>query len=264
MSGALELPSTSSRYTVPIMPMHSHRILRKHPTYTRLLIMLSLLMAWGPFSQTFAGGGRISAILFAAVLAMAVIEVSPNRRAIVHSVFLAAPDILLQLADALFTVPRWGVVVALVSSGAFLAYVIVLLGRDILTQTSVSSDTIRGAITIYLLLGLFWVTIYSVLALTDPGAITFSDALAREAGSNPREYSSVLQYFSFVTLTTLGYGDISPISPFARFAATTEAIVGQLFIAITVARLVGLQIAGSGDSAENESSAAHRTLTGPE
>ncbi len=224
---------------------HSHRILRKHPTYTRLLITLVLLMAWGPFSRTISWGGRISAVLFAAVLAMAVIEVSPNRRAIVHSILLAAPGILLQLADALFIVPRWAVMVALVSSGAFLAYVIVLLGHDILTQTSVNSDTIRGAITIYLLLGLFWVTIYSVLVLADPGAIAFSDALAREAGSNPREFYSVLQYFSFVTLTTLGYGDISPISPFARFAATSEAIIGQLYIAITVARLVGLQIAGS-------------------
>jgi len=204
--------------------------------------MLSALIVWGPFSKAVSGGGRISSLLFTAVLVTAVVEVSPNRRAVVHSLALGGPAIVAQMLGAVLQLPRWGTVVVLVSTGAFLGYIVVLLLRDILSHRTVTAETIRGAVTIYILLGVFWITIYAVILVLRPEAFVFSDALRAEVGTNANQHFSVLEYFSFVTLTTLGYGDISPVSPLARVAATTEAVVGQLFIAITIARLVGLQV----------------------
>ena len=222
------------------------RILRAHPTYTRLFVAVAVLVLWGPFSKTIPGGGRISGILFAAVLATAVIEVSPDRRAVGRSLLLGGPAILAQLTGAAATsLPAWGTALVLASTGAFLGYVLALLLKDILSHETVTVETIRGAVTIYLLIGLAWITIYALILLADPGAIAFSDALRAQVGNRPEEYFSILEYFSFVTLTTLGYGDISPVTPVARIAAGTEAVVGQLYIAITIARLVGLQIAAS-------------------
>jgi hypothetical protein len=102
----------------------------------------------------------------------------------------------------------------------------------------VSAHRIRGAIVVYLLIGALFGFLYFIVVSLDPGAIRLvierdaadTEALRRELG-----------YFSLVTLTTVGYGDITPVSPLARTLATLEAITGQLYIAITLARLVSNQ-----------------------
>ena len=88
----------------------------------------------------------------------------------------------------------------------------------------------------FLLLGLCWAFIYALIEVLNPGS--FSVASITTAGS-----SSAYTYFSFVTLTTLGYGDISPVAQVARSFAILEAITGQMYLAVLVARLVGTQIA---------------------
>ena len=93
---------------------------------------------------------------------------------------------------------------------------------------------IEGAIAVYLLLGLAWAYAYQLLAYLDPGA--YSGAVTASGG-----FSS-WTYFSFVTLATLGYGDIAPVHPVARSLATAEAITGQLYLAILIARLVSEEL----------------------
>ena len=93
---------------------------------------------------------------------------------------------------------------------------------------------IQGAVAAYLLLGLAWAYAYQLIAYADPGA--FSGAVTASIG-----FSS-WTYFSFVTLATLGYGDISPVHPVARSLATSEAITGQLYLAILIARLVSQEL----------------------
>lgn len=109
----------------------------------------------------------------------------------------------------------------------------------VLRQGRVTSHRIQGAIAVYLMLGLIWGFAYSLVELHHPGSFnlpgTAIDA-ARESDENMRD----LVYFSFVTLTTLGYGDIAPKSPHARTLATLEALVGQLYLVILIARLVSL------------------------
>ncbi len=100
-------------------------------------------------------------------------------------------------------------------------------------------NRIVGTICIYLLIGIIWSIAYSVVDIIDPGSFRGLNATAID------EKHSELIYFSFVTLTTLGYGDIAPIKPIARTLAYFEAIAGQFYLAVMVAGLVGAHIARS-------------------
>lgn len=99
----------------------------------------------------------------------------------------------------------------------------------------VTLHRIQGATAVYLLLGLAWASAYELVAIRHPDA--FSGAIG--SGENPMQH---WLYFSFVTLTTMGYGDITPVHPVARSLAVLEALVGQLYPAILLARLVSLEV----------------------
>ncbi|MDP2827118.1 MAG: potassium channel family protein [Sulfuricellaceae bacterium] len=101
----------------------------------------------------------------------------------------------------------------------------------------VTSHRIKGAVAVFLLLGLVWAHAYELLHLLHPEA--FSGAVG---SAGPQTWI----YYSFVTLTTMGYGDITPVHPVARSLAISEALIGQLYVATTLARLVALQV-GSGN-----------------
>jgi voltage-gated potassium channel len=96
----------------------------------------------------------------------------------------------------------------------------------------VQADTVFAGLCVYMLAGVGWTYAYGLAQLADPGALKSATAGVLELND--------LFYFSFVTLTTLGYGDITPVSPAARMAVTLESIFGQLFVAVFIARLVGL------------------------
>jgi len=119
-----------------------------------------------------------------------------------------------------------------------------LLAMVVLVQTfragPVSVHRVHGAVAAYLLLGLGWGYAYELVAALDPGA--FASGLAIP----PRDRGLI--YFSFVTLTTVGYGDVTPVNPAARSLALMEALTGQLYPAILLARLVTLHTQESGKS----------------
>lgn len=109
----------------------------------------------------------------------------------------------------------------------------------IFKEGRITGRHIQGAIAVYLLLGLMWAFLYHILALTLPGAFLESGAIPQDTAGEMR---SDLTYFSFVTLTTVGYGDIIPVHPLARMLVMLEALIGQLFPAILLAWLVSMQI----------------------
>jgi hypothetical protein len=137
--------------------------------------------------------------------------------------------------------PSSGIEVATAVSG--LAS-IVTLSAVVLAQVfragPVNRHRILGAIAVYLLLGLVWGEAYHALAIVDPNAFHPADPLV----ANPQRWL----YYSFVTLTTVGYGDITPFSPLARSLAILEALTGQLYPAILLARLVALEVGSKKDS----------------
>jgi hypothetical protein len=111
----------------------------------------------------------------------------------------------------------------------------VIVGTGVFRPGRVTLDRVMGAIVLYLLLGLVFAFAYESVFRQVPGA--FAGALD---GPDTLERWA---YFSFVTLTTVGYGDITPVAKIARALATFEAFIGQLYPAIILARLVSLQIA---------------------
>ena len=108
--------------------------------------------------------------------------------------------------------------------------------RQVLFTGTIDANKIVGAICIYLLLGLIWAILYLFIAQVAPGA--FNGIPQAPWLDN---FATAI-YFSFVTITTLGYGDISPALPFARFLVIMEAIVGVFYMAILVASLIGVSL----------------------
>ena len=109
--------------------------------------------------------------------------------------------------------------------------------KQVLFVGDIDSNKIVGSLTLYILLGLIWATIYLLILVTDPQAFSGIDT-----GSWQETFSRVA-YYSFVTLTTLGYGDILPTNHIAEFFVYMEAIVGVFYMAIIVSSLISLRLA---------------------
>ena len=116
-------------------------------------------------------------------------------------------------------------------STVFFFYCAWLIVKSIFAEKEVTADMLCGAVISYLLLGIAWTGLYGLIVILDPNAFTI------QVGND--DSGGALLYYSFVTLTTLGYGDILPLSEMARTAAFLEAVAGVMFAAIFVAALVG-------------------------
>jgi len=120
-----------------------------------------------------------------------------------------------------------------------LVLLIGLVVRQVFREGPITLQRIQGAVAVYMLLGLMWQALYEAICAVWPDAFRFSQEPATQ-----QDLTASLAYYSFVTLTTMGYGDIAPVHPAARSAAILEALTGQLFPAILIARLVGMELAG--------------------
>ena len=108
---------------------------------------------------------------------------------------------------------------------------IMLIQRSAFSTQQVTGDTLKGGIAVYVLLGIAWAIFYEIIYALNPGSFN---------GINPSQAQADLLHFSFITLTTVGYGDIHPVLTAARVATTMEAISGVMYPAILISRLVSL------------------------
>ncbi len=129
----------------------------------------------------------------------------------------------------------------MLTDAVLFALVLGVLAAVVLVQVfragPITAGRIVGAVVFYLLLGLMWANVYTIVVLVRPEAFQFP-----VAPRSANELVAQLIYFSFVTLTTTGYGDVLPLHPLARSLANLEALVGQLYPAILIARLVSLEL----------------------
>lgn len=116
------------------------------------------------------------------------------------------------------------------------------LCESVFGDGDVDLDRIIGAICIFFVIGLVWTFLYVLLTIIQPGSFAIP---ASQTPGIQQEMLGELMYFSYVTLTTLGYGDVIPVTQPSRTLATIEAMTGQLYIAIIIARLVGMHISQS-------------------
>jgi ion channel len=174
-------------------------------------------------------------VTLAMVLACGVMVVSDRKSLIVFGWLVGVAALLVDVATWLSSNP-----LLLALRDTLLLLFLVLLNAVILIRVfregPVNRHRIQGSILAYVVLGLIWSQAYQLVEIVHPGAFNLPAALTDEARSVS------LNYFSFVTLTTVGYGDITPVLPISRSLATLEALTGQLFPAILIARLVALEI----------------------
>lgn len=225
-----------------------------------LLLALVVMLLLHPILLEL-GYARLLNLAWVGVLALAIyctgnLPRRPSRAwwmAIV--LLLALPSLCLRLA--MFSMVDTRGILLLASSSIapiFLTVVAFVVMRSVLSAGTVTGEKIYGAVSVYLLLGLIWSSLYAVVELLFPGSFhTPSGAmLVSEKGATavlPGSEAGFL-YYSFTTLTTLGYGDIVPAAPLAQTLAWMEAATGQLFLAVTIARLVGLSITSPPPSSE--------------
>jgi hypothetical protein len=127
-----------------------------------------------------------------------------------------------------------------------------LIVNSLFNSDALSADSIFGAVCGYLFLGLGWAVLYLMIEGARPHSFAASPALLGTQ-EPARIDPSVLSYYSFVTLTTVGYGDVTPVSPLTRTLAWIEAITGQFYLAVVVAGLVS-KIATKTDPDQNRAS----------
>ncbi len=175
-------------------------------------------------------------VFVSAVLISGMYAVSHKRSTFITGLVLGLPVLMIQWMGYFFETPTIPIVRELLGI-AFSGYLGCAIISFIFREEKVTSDLINGAICVYFLIGFMFTYVFSALEAAHPGSFAMSNADLIH-----RQYFS---YFSYVTLTTLGYGDITPVSNVARSLAVLESMIGQLYIAVTIARLVGLHIAHS-------------------
>ncbi len=219
---------------------------RLHYRHAYLLGALSLLLIVHPFLVERVLGIALVELFVLLTLIASVIICAKTRKQVGISVSLA---VLMEIARW-FYVPGQRIIMPVLAL-LFFGYVASLLLRTVFVESRrVSSDSICGAVSVYLIFGLLWTFAYSILETQLPGSFLVNGALI-EGGAGFERFIG----FSFVTLTTLGYGNIVPMNPRADALSNAEAIVGQVYLTVLVARLVGTYLSQSSresDSREGE------------
>ena len=201
--------------------------------YRQLLIVLIVVFCISPFLK--AGIGSILSALMLLYTIVWIIR-SFALPKISFSVYIAIAFLGfgLQVISSMGWTTSFNSVFALLAQTIFAIYLGVAaywIARDIINAGTVTVDTVSGGISVYLLIGFVWAFFYGIVATLDVNA--FSEELFLQDS-----YLKVL-HFSFTTLTTLGYGDIVPVSEIAQVLANMEAIIGQMYSTVFIAILVG-------------------------
>jgi len=212
--------------------------------YRNLTIALTLLFVSSPALDKFFGSSRIDSYLVAGFLIFALFQITRRRADLVIGLVLGIPAVASGIFNAVTPDTPTINAIPTILGAAFLGFLVWRIFKDIFFGNRITSEQIFGSVCAYLLIGLMFSSIYGFIFLVDPNAFAFSDSLTNYLTIEHEDQNfGIFTYFSFVTMTSLGYGDMAPISEMARTLAWIQAVLGQLYLAITVAALVGIHIA---------------------
>lgn len=215
------------------------QFIRDIPRNAALLVVLLLMIVVSP-SIPEGNSGVLFELVFDSVLIAGVYSVGPGRH--------RWPFLLLTVVTLAV---RWGELLsggpqldvgALLITVLWLVYAVSIIIGHLFRRRDVTVDTILGSIVTYLLAAIAFTFAFEIVELLQPGSFS---GIPDQARSHRSELGSSMLYFSFVCITTMGYGDIVPVSDIARPLAVLEGVFGQLYLAVMIARLVGLHIASS-------------------
>jgi Ion channel len=184
-----------------------------------------------PFGQYLSDPGLLEGILLTVVLTSGVLAVGGRRNSLLLAAALAIPALVARWLWHYWSDPLlYGLSLAL--GTLLLLQVTMHLLRFIVRAPRVDAEVLAAGVATYLVIGLVWAMLYLLIGFLEPNAYQLAVGKALDP------FNAL--YFSFVTLTTIGYGDISPVAPIARMLAMLEAVTGVLFPAVLIARLVSM------------------------
>lgn len=200
----------------------------------RFLILIGLIMGLlvlVPILNRFIAVRMVLDLFLTAIAVSMVYTISSRKRHIIVGLFLAIV-MLSSVWVQYFYQNKTVAAISMIAGGFFIGVVMVNLLRFMFKTEEVTREVIYAAILLYLLAALVWAFVYTFLELIDPASFNISHG---QGLSN----LLVFQYYSFVTITTLGYGDITPVTEVAKAISVLEAVVGQIYLVVVVAWLVG-------------------------
>lgn len=218
-----------------------------HNRFTILLLSLIVFMLFTPLikelvtEETMVTGRLWILGISTGWVAAAAFAVSSRRRIAIIAVVLMFSSLALELYSTLLPSDLSALIFHLLRM-VYLGFIVIALLRHIFKPTIVTFDTISASLCIYLMMGAMWSNMYCILDLITPGTIAVVTQHVPIVTNNVIDRSYHMLYFSFVTLSTVGYGDLVPTTTVSRMFAVTEAIAGQIYLLVMVSRLVGLQV----------------------
>ena len=205
--------------------------------FLSLLIFIIAMIIVGPLVEEFIRLSILIDILWSAIFISAIYAVSQKKHHILIAVLLALP-MLGSIWAKYFVQLKALIVVGSLCGAAFILFTIIQMLIFIYSHKEVTRDLIVGAAVVYLLMALMWTFIFAVVETLHPGSFNIPQGQDIDA-------TRYFLYYSFVTLTTLGYGDITPATSLARSLCILEAVIGQLYLVVQVAWLVGVHVSQS-------------------
>lgn len=211
-----------------------------------LFLLIAIIFVIYPLQVVGLTSMVLVRLFFSLIVVAGVWAIGAGKKTFTLVAFIAAANLVFQwyreLSDA-----EWVIFANLIITILFESLLIIFILKRTTAPGPVNSYRIQGSIVVYLLVGVMFSSIYTLIYSIDNSVFNFSNKPA-----TLELCQANLTYFSFVTLTTLGYGDIQPVHPFSQAAATMEGLIGQLFPAIIIARLVSQSLASHSGSDEKK------------
>lgn len=195
--------------------------------------LLVMLLAAPAVGESFRG---IMTYAFIGTLLIGVWSLSASRKTYIAGWVLV---VLIVVVGVLESIWQFGYFLELTVYWLFCLLSVVFSLRRVIFSSVMNTNRIVGAICVYMLLGMFWAILYYAIYSLNPAAFNGVGPLVLESGESNKQLLFNFIYYSFVTLTTLGYGDLTPVSGIARALSYLEAITGVMYTAVLVAALVG-------------------------
>ncbi|MGB0934665.1 MAG: ion channel [Alphaproteobacteria bacterium] len=207
--------------------------------YFGVLISYIIIFTMLPIIEAYDIGNHAVNILFTAVLLFSLYAVSNHIYNLVIGIVLLSPFMFLSWSG-LYDHSNTAQLIKLASQACFMGYTIVFFMRHILHAKKVNTDIIIGSICVYLFLGTIWGILFTMAEYFAPGSFAgLPDITLQDQADIIGQRFLDMLYYSYITLTTLGYGNIYPVSGLANSLSSAAAIMGQMYLTVLIAMLIG-------------------------
>ena len=213
------------------------RLLR-HYSFQHLLVWMLVYIVAGPFIEHLPYARIILSSFISLVLLLAVYTVNRRNKLFKYLIALLVITLILFWME-IFKIVSFPRLVSRVLMAVYILMLVYAFTKYVYSAKRVDSRLISAALCLYLMIGTMWGVIFNIVELISPGSFKGALLSTSAAYTDPLQE---FQYLSFVTLTTLGYGDILPQTQGAAALCQAEAIIGQFYMTVLVARLVGIQV----------------------